>query len=106
MPDKDAVEKNSLVKESYDAGAKLIMEKNKIYLEIALDKNWLTEQKRKLVTTESLTKAIIPGLPFENTDGSKIKIDTDFLGQKRNAANPSPGPFEIMKSGKQRIKVW
>jgi alpha-N-arabinofuranosidase len=44
-------------------------------------------------------------LPFENTDGSPLKIDTDYFGNKRNAANPSPGAFEIKQSGKQKIKL-
>lgn len=106
VPDKEAVEKNFIANENFDAGAKLITEGDKIYLEIALYKNWLTEQKRKLVTTASLTKAIIPGLPFENVDGSPLKIDTDYFGSKRNTVNPSPGPFEIKNSGKKKIKVW
>jgi alpha-N-arabinofuranosidase len=102
VPDKEATEKNFLDKESFDADAKLITEGEKIYLEIALDKNWLTEQKRELVTTASLSKAIIPNLPFENVDGTPLKIDVDYSGNKRNAANPSPGPFEILKTGKQK----
>jgi alpha-N-arabinofuranosidase len=39
-------------------------------------------------------------------DGSLVRIDTDYFGKKRNAANPSPGPFKIAGSGKQKIKVW
>lgn len=95
-----------LNKQDFDADAKLIKENGLFYLEINLDKNWLQEQPRRLVTTRSLRPAIIPNLPFENTDGTLLKIDTDYLGNKRNAANPSPGAFEIKQSGKQRIKVW
>lgn len=101
-----ALEKNMLVKEDYDAKASLTTEKGAVYLDISLDKNWLTAQKRAMVTTGSLTNAIIPNLPFENTDGSFLKIDTDYLGNKRNVSNPSPGPIEIEQSGKQKIKVW
>ncbi len=90
----------------FDDAAKLTTENGKMYLEIALNKNWLVKQKRKLVTSQVLGKAIVPCLPFENTDGSQIKIDTDYLGWKRNILNPSPGTFEIMKSGKQQIRVW
>jgi alpha-N-arabinofuranosidase len=82
------------------------MEKEKVYLEIAFDKSWLTKRKGKLVTSQLLGKAIVPGLPFESPDGSLLRIDTDYTGQKRNTLNPSPGPFEITKSGKQRIRVW
>ena len=106
VQDKVAVETNFLAEENFDAGAKLIAEKEKMYLEISLDKNWLTKQKRKLVTTQRLGKAIIPGLPFENTDGTPLTIETDYFGRKRNVLNPSPGPFEILKSGKQRIRAW
>jgi alpha-N-arabinofuranosidase len=95
-----------LDKQDFDAAAKIINEKDGVYLEINLDKNWLIEQKRQLVTTQTLKPAIIPNLPYENTDGAQLQIDTDYFGSKRNTANPSPGPFEIQYSGKQKIKVW
>ncbi|OQP63889.1 hypothetical protein A3860_23435 [Niastella vici] len=101
-----AVEKNALVKNDFDAIADLSTQNETFFLEIDLDKNWLSEQTRKLVTTQSLRPAIVPSLPFENTDGSTLKIDTDYLGNQRNTANPSPGAFEIKQSGKQKIKVW
>ncbi|SMO71969.1 DUF1565 domain-containing protein [Solitalea koreensis] len=103
---KDKKVNGELDKQDFDADAKLIKEKDGVYLEINLDKNWLAEQKRKLVTTETLQPAIIPNLPFENTDGSALKIDTDYFGNKRNTENPSPGAFEIKNTGKQKIKVW
>lgn len=103
--EQDASERNALVETDFDASAHLIQQDKNIYLEIALDEKWL-DQKRKLVTTETLTKAIVPDLPFENPDGTSLRIDTDYFGKKRNAANPSPGPFEITGSGKQKIKVW
>jgi alpha-N-arabinofuranosidase len=106
-----AISKNKEVsgelnKQDFDAAAKIIKEKGSVYLEINLDKNWLKEQPRKLVTTQSLHPALIPNLPFENTDGSLLQIDTDYFGNKRNTSNPSPGAFEIKQSGKQKIKVW
>jgi alpha-N-arabinofuranosidase len=99
-------EKNALYKQDFDPAVKLISEKDGIYLDITLDKNWITEQKRDLVTSELLGKVVIPDLPFENTDGSKVIIDTDYSGKKRNASNPAPGPFETWKNGKQSIRVW
>ncbi|MGZ3845849.1 MAG: hypothetical protein ACXVBH_07320, partial [Flavisolibacter sp.] len=103
--DHDATEQNSLVKDDFDAGTSLSSKNNEVILEISLDKNWLL-QKRRLVTTSTLTKAIVPGLPFENVDGSAISIDKDYNDRKRNVVNPSPGPFEILKTGRQTIKVW
>ena len=103
--EQEATERNALIKEDFDASVNLTKQGQEMYLEIALDKDWLT-QKRDLVTTETLTKAIIPNLPFENVDGSPVNIDIDFFGNRRNVNNPSPGPFEVTKSGKQSFKVW
>ncbi len=91
--------------EGFDASAKLIAEGEATFLEINLDKSWLT-RKRKLVTTQTLDTAMVSHLPFENTDGAPLKIDSDYSDHKRNISNPSPGPFEIRNSGKQKIKVW
>ena len=50
---------------------------------------------------------MIPDLAFENPDGTPLKIDTDYLGNKRNEKNPSAGPFEKPTVGKQlKLKVW
>jgi len=103
--DQPASETDALVNNNFDASASLLSQDNTLYLEIALDKNWLSK-KRKLVTTGTLSRAVVPDLPFENTDGSPLTIDTDYLGNKRDTANPSPGPIEISNSGKQMIKVW
>ncbi|MGN6196002.1 MAG: right-handed parallel beta-helix repeat-containing protein [Ginsengibacter sp.] len=100
-----ATETNPLVDNNFDAVVNLVQQGKDLYLQISFEKNWLN-QKRKLVTTERLTKAIVPGLPFENVDGSALRIGIDYLGKKRNIENPSPGPFEIKDSGKQKIKVW
>jgi len=99
-------EDGALVKPDFDAGAKLVAEKDAVYLEIALDKGWLAERTRALVTSALLGRALVPDLPFENPDGTPIVLDKDYFGKARNAANPSPGPFEIAAGGTQRIKVW
>ncbi|MBV8253156.1 MAG: right-handed parallel beta-helix repeat-containing protein [Chitinophaga sp.] len=101
-----ATEQNALVKNDFDAAGVLITEKNGIYLELSMDKSWLAGSQRKLVTTTSLHHAIVPDLPFENPDGSALRIDTDYFGKKRNTINPSPGPFEITTTGKQKLKLW
>ena len=101
-----AVEQNTLNKQDFDTDIKLTNENVAVYLELNLDKNWVTEQKRMIVTSGLLGRAIVPNLPFDNPDGSPVNIDTDYLGKMRNMVNPSPGPFEISKSGKQKIKVW
>ncbi len=59
-----------------------------------------------LVTTELLGKAKIPNAPFEQPDGTSYTIDTDYFGRKRDAQNPTPGPFEGAGSGELELNVW
>ena len=98
-------EPSPLVKADIDPGLKLVEKPDGMYLQITLDKAW-AEQQRKVVTTELLGKAKIPKLPYEQPDGSPYRIDTDYLGRKRNDANPFPGPFEPSKPNEQELKVW
>ncbi|MNQ05546.1 hypothetical protein D3C85_182840 [compost metagenome] len=106
VPDVDAVEKNFIANENFDVAAKLIPEGNNIFLVINLDKSWTNDVQRTLVSTDNLGKAIVPNLPYENTDGTKLVIDKDYNSVKRLETNPSPGPFEIKTSGVQKIKVF
>ena len=99
-------DKAALLKPDFDPGITLTQQADGWYLELNVDKAWATEQKRRVVGTEMLGKAVIPDLPFENADGSPLKIDTDYFGKKRDTTNPFPGPFEVKESGKQKIKVW
>ncbi|MBK7212822.1 MAG: hypothetical protein IPH88_05910 [Bacteroidales bacterium] len=101
-----ASETNTIDAPDFDSGLKLLTENGSVYLEINLSSDWCTAQKRRIITSSILGKAIVPGLPFENPDGSAIVLDKDYWGKQRNESNPSPGPFEISKSGKQKIKVW
>jgi alpha-N-arabinofuranosidase len=95
-----------LIKSAFDPAIQLVEQAGGVSLQITLDKAWGTEQTRKLVTTELLGKAKIPDLPFENADGSPIRIATDYFGAKRNTANPFPGPFELREGGQQTFVVW
>jgi hypothetical protein len=80
-------------------------EGDNVFLTFSLDvKN--PSIKRDLVTTKMLGKAKLPVQSFENTDGSPLKIDTDYLGMKRSESNPSTGPFEKPGEGTIKIKVW
>jgi hypothetical protein len=58
------------------------------------------------VTTDLLGRARIPNLPFELPDGTPLAVDTDYFGQPRAAARPSPGPFAQPASGPLKLKVW
>ncbi|MCP4314393.1 MAG: hypothetical protein GY790_24325 [Bacteroidetes bacterium] len=75
-----------------------------IFLSINMDKK-VSKMKNQVVTSELLGSATISGQGYVNPDDSSITIDTDFLGNKRNQGNPTPGPFEVSGSGIQKIKI-
>jgi alpha-N-arabinofuranosidase len=98
-------EAGAVVAPGFDPALKLAEKPDGFFLEIVLDKTF-GDRPRRTVTTELLGKAAIPGLPYEQADGSPIRIDTDYFGKKRNASNPTPGPFEAPGSGPLRLKIW
>jgi alpha-N-arabinofuranosidase len=99
-------EKDPLVKPEFDPALKLVEKADGFYLEVAFDKAWAGERTRKLVTTELLGKATIPNLPYEQPDGTPIRVSTDYFGKSRNETNPTPGPFENTGTGPLVLKVW
>jgi hypothetical protein len=76
-----------------------------IYISFTMDQS-LEPVDNPLITTKLLGKALIPEQPFENPDGTPIRIEKDYLDQKRSNKNPMPGPFEAIKFGKNYLKVY
>jgi len=91
--------------QDFDPRIEVVEEGENVFLKISVDPS-LLKLDSKMITSDQLGKALIPDLPFENPDGSPVKIDKDYLGADRNAKNPMPGPFEKIEAGEQRIKVW
>jgi alpha-N-arabinofuranosidase len=97
-------EKDPLVKPDFDPALKLVEKPDGFYLEVQFDKAWAGERTRKLVTTDLLGKAAIPNLPYEQADGTPIRVNTDYFGKQRGEANPMPGPFESPGQGELKVK--
>ncbi len=97
-------EKNVLQLET-NPEIKVLEENENVSVRFDFDKK-INSVKTRSVTTELLGKAIIPNLPFENRDGTPVKIDYDYFGTKRNSGSPNSGPFEKLQKGENRIKVW
>lgn len=98
-------EEGALKLSEADPGPQITDEGESVYLRLNLGSG-LRKAATKLVNTELLGKAKVSGLPYENADGSPLVIDTDYFGKKRNAALPSPGPFENPGQGEVKLKVW
>ncbi|MGA2068746.1 MAG: right-handed parallel beta-helix repeat-containing protein [Thermoguttaceae bacterium] len=99
-------EKDPLVEPEFDPALKLVEKTDGFYLEVRFDKAWSAQRTRKLVTTDLLGKAAIPNLPYEQPDGTPLRVAADYFGKSRNGSNPTPGPFENPGQGDLKLKVW
>jgi len=88
-----------------DPGFTLVEEGENVYLEFNMDEDQL-KVETQVATSDLLGKATVPDAPFEDYDGSLLVIDKDYLGNERDLQHPSPGPFENLKAGYNRIKLW
>ena len=98
-------EKEPVIAENFDPQITLEAKNDGIYLSFEADRKW-AEASRRLVSGSILGNAVASDLPYENPDGSPVKITDDYLGKARNVENPFPGPFEIANDGRQTFNVW
>ena len=98
-------EVNEIEDKTFDPNVSIEEKGDEVFLHIDVDDSF-KKVKSQLITTELLGKAIAPNEAFENPDGTPLKIDVDYFGNKRSESNPSVGPIEGLKEGKQIIKVW
>lgn len=99
-------DRDALVVTNFNPDIKLQDTPEGWWLEMAVDPNWISGQKRAIVTSETLGKAKASGAPFEQRDSTPYRHNTDYSGKQRNADNPAPGPIEFVEEGTIRIKVW
>jgi len=97
-------ENNSVVRAASDPGIQLVEEGESMSLQITLDQSWQVPHTAQ-VMTERLGLAAVTKVAYENADGTPLTIDTDYFGKRRDAAAPSPGPFENPGEGKLTLKV-
>jgi hypothetical protein len=98
-----AKETKPVVLTTFDLNASVVEEGDRVFLQWSAPPE-LKQAATVLVTTELLGKAAVPELPYENADGSPLRLDRDYTGAKRDAGHPTPGPFE--NTGQARMRVW
>jgi alpha-L-arabinofuranosidase len=100
-----ASEANSIVRTAPEPDIQIAEEGKSVSLHITLDGSWQVPHTA-LVTTKHLGQAVVPKVAYENADGTPLAVDIDYFGKERNAAAPSPGPFENPGEGRLTLKVW
>jgi alpha-L-arabinofuranosidase len=98
-------EEDAVVFDNINPGVRIEETEDAVYLHLSLETGWRGDITRAPVTSERLGKAAIPELPWENPDGTPVRIDSDYSGRKRDGDNPPPGPL-LPAAGEDRIKVW
>jgi alpha-N-arabinofuranosidase len=76
------------------------------YLGLVPGMAWVAPRDREAVTAGLLGRASIPDQAYENPDGTPMRMDVDYFGERRNEACPVPGPFEGLGSEATSLKVW
>ena len=97
-------EQNGLSAPGFDAGAKVVVEDGKAYLEINLPQTPRCSESG-FAGTATLGMPRITEELYENPDGTPITLDHDLTGAKRSEC-PMIGPVEALKEGHNRILVW
>ena len=87
-----------------DIQAEVVEESGGVWVKLKLSAD-LAKASTRPAETSWLGKARVSGLPYENADGTPLAIDTDYLGHKRNAARPYPGPLEAPGQADVRIQL-
>lgn len=98
-------ETNSVVNSNYKSKVSLVEESGHGYLLIDVD-NSIEKVQTEMVSTDMLGTSIMSESLFEDYDGSCLKINGDFFKKQRNESKPCVGPFEDMKPGENKIKIW
>jgi len=100
-----AGESSPLILMDADPNPELTEEGERVYLRMAPGPA-VREYAAAIVTTSRLGTARIPGLPYENPDGTPLKVDRDYFGNLRDSTNASAGPFAKTGQDARPIKVW
>lgn len=83
---------------------KVVTEDGSVYLTFNFDDK-PAQVNTVTATTDFLGIAFEPELPFDNPDGTPLCIENDFFGNPRPAGRMTPGPFEGIGSGPQKIRI-
>ena len=97
-------EKFSLESRTYSPKISIDREGDALFINLEID-NSFKEMNTELITTKVMGTAFQSEEAFENNDSSPVSIDVDINGQNRSY-NPTVGPFERLKKGKNRIKIF
>ncbi len=100
-----AKDQNFIDASTWNPEVRISEEGENVFLHFTFN-NTYYENKVKMVATELLGKAKIPKAPFDNPDGTPLKINQDYFGNLRLEDKITAGPFTELKTSDVMVKVW
>jgi alpha-L-arabinofuranosidase len=97
-------EKNKLVKNDFSPEINILEKEDGVYLHCKLPEEF-EEFLGEVQTTKTLGRVRIVDMEFENPDGSKLILDTDYFGERKTNRHVI-GPINQLKKGNNQVKVW
>lgn len=97
-------EEEKLLNIDFNPLIEIIEKEDEVYLSCVLPETF-DGLRGEIQTSQTLARVRIVDADFEETDGSSIRLDLDYLGVKK-ADNCQLGPIENLRAGKNYIKVW
>ena len=87
-----------------DPQVKIVSEGDAVYLEMNVEKEMLSIPT-EVIDTQKLGMVRLVEAPFDDPDGNPVVLDTDYLGNTREAGSAA-GAFADLKEGFNRFRVW
>ncbi len=97
-------ENEKLEATNFNPNLEIVEEGNEVYLSLELPEEFATFLG-EIHSTKTLERVRIVDAEFENPDGSEVVLDTDYLGNQRDAQSVI-GPIGKLQAGKNYLKVW
>ncbi len=99
-------EQDALVIENINPNVTLTQMPDGWWLELTIDPERISAQKRDIITTQTLGQAMISKALYENPDGTPYRIVSTYSGKNARTENPTPGPFQLQDEQLIRLKIW
>jgi hypothetical protein len=98
-------EKDYIGPAGHSPDIQLVEKGEDVYLSFTPDPT-LNKTQGDIITTEYLGKAKVPNALFENPDGTRLVISTDYFGNERKGDKTPAGPFADPGNERITLKVW
>jgi len=96
---------NEVVDREADSDIRIEEKEDGIFLFLKISEE-LSGMEGKLINSFDLGEAMVPGVIFENPDGTPVLFSTDYFNESRERNRNTVGPFSNLNTGINKMKLW